>query len=51
LDLQLYNETIAALFNAGTHPDASDVRDTHLGAWVTRWSRLAAPTNGVDITD
>jgi multiple sugar transport system substrate-binding protein len=34
LDLQLYNEKMVALFNAGTQPDAYYVRDTNLGAWV-----------------
>ena len=34
LDLQLYNEKMVALFNAGTQPDAFYVRDTNLGAWV-----------------
>lgn len=34
LDLQLYNEKMIALFNAGTEPDAFYVRDTNLGAWV-----------------
>jgi ABC-type glycerol-3-phosphate transport system substrate-binding protein len=34
LDLQLYNEKMVALFNAGTEGDAFYVRDTHLGAWV-----------------
>src|SRR5262249_21339980 len=34
LDLQLYNEKMLALFNAGTQPDASYVRDINLGAWV-----------------
>ncbi|MCC6469726.1 MAG: extracellular solute-binding protein, partial [Alphaproteobacteria bacterium] len=34
LDLQLYNEKMIALFNAGTQPDAFYVRDTNLGAWV-----------------
>ena len=34
LDLQLYNEKMIALFNAGTEPDCFYVRDTNLGAWV-----------------
>src|SRR6059058_4767720 len=34
LDLQLYNEKMVALFNAGTQPDAYYVRDINLGAWV-----------------
>jgi ABC-type glycerol-3-phosphate transport system substrate-binding protein len=34
LDLQLYNEKMVALFNAGTQGDAFYVRDTNLGAWV-----------------
>jgi multiple sugar transport system substrate-binding protein len=34
LDLQLYNEKMIALFNAGSQPDAFYVRDTNLGAWV-----------------
>jgi hypothetical protein len=34
LDLQLYNEKMVALFNAGTQRDAFYVRDTNLGAWV-----------------
>jgi multiple sugar transport system substrate-binding protein len=34
LDLQLYNEKMVALFNAGSQPDAFYVRDTNLGAWV-----------------
>jgi len=34
LDLQLYNEKMVALFNAGTEPDAFYIRDTNLGAWV-----------------
>jgi multiple sugar transport system substrate-binding protein len=34
LDLQLYNEKMVALFNAGNVPDAFYVRDTNLGAWV-----------------
>ena len=34
LDMQLYNEKMVALFNAGTQPDAFYVRDTNLGAWV-----------------
>jgi multiple sugar transport system substrate-binding protein len=34
LDLQLYNEKMVALFNAGNIPDAFYVRDTNLGAWV-----------------
>ena len=34
LDLQLYNEKVVALFNAGTQPDAYYVRDINLGAWV-----------------
>ena len=34
LDLQLYNEKMVALFNAGTQPDCYYVRDTNLGAWV-----------------
>jgi multiple sugar transport system substrate-binding protein len=34
LDLQLYNEKMVALFNAGSQPDAFYVRDTNLAAWV-----------------
>src|SRR5215217_2706293 len=34
LDLQLYNEKMVALFNAGSQGDAFYVRDTNLGAWV-----------------
>ena len=34
LDLQLYNEKMVALFNAGAEPDAFYVRDINLGAWV-----------------
>ncbi len=34
LDLNLYNEKMVALFNAGTQPDAYYVRDINLGAWV-----------------
>src|SRR5215468_4645574 len=34
LDLQLYNEKMIALFNAGNEPDCFYVRDTNLGAWV-----------------
>src|ERR1700674_1178976 len=34
LDLQLYNEKMVALVNAGSQPDAFYVRDTNLGAWV-----------------
>jgi multiple sugar transport system substrate-binding protein len=34
LDLQLYNEKMVALFNAGTEPDCFYVRDSNLGAWV-----------------
>jgi multiple sugar transport system substrate-binding protein len=34
LDLQLYNEKMIALFNAGTEPDCFYVRDSNLGAWV-----------------
>lgn len=34
LDLQLYNEKMIALFNAGSEPDSFYVRDTNLGAWV-----------------
>src|SRR5262245_14254367 len=34
LDLQLYNEKMVALFNAGTQPDCYYVRDINLGAWV-----------------
>jgi multiple sugar transport system substrate-binding protein len=34
LDMQLYNEKMVALFNAGTQPDAFYVRDMNLGAWV-----------------
>ncbi|MFI4986403.1 MAG: extracellular solute-binding protein [Alphaproteobacteria bacterium] len=34
LDLQLYNEKMVALFNAGSAPDTFYVRDTNLGAWV-----------------
>jgi len=34
LDLQLYNEKMVALFNAGTQPDSYYVRDINLGAWV-----------------
>lgn len=32
LDLQLYNEKMVALFNAGAEPDAFYVRDINLGA-------------------
>ena len=34
LDLQLYNEKMVALFNAGSQGDAFYIRDTNLGAWV-----------------
>ncbi len=34
LDLQLYNEKMVALFNAGTQPDAFYVRDINMGACV-----------------
>jgi multiple sugar transport system substrate-binding protein len=34
LDLQLYNEKMVALFNAGSQPDAFYVRDINMGAWV-----------------
>ena len=34
LDLQLYNEKMVALFNAGTQPDCYYVRDINLGAWM-----------------
>jgi multiple sugar transport system substrate-binding protein len=34
LDMQLYNQKMIALFNAGSQPDAFYVRDTDLGAWV-----------------
>jgi multiple sugar transport system substrate-binding protein len=34
LDLQLYNEKMVALFNAGAQGDAFYIRDTNLGAWV-----------------
>src|SRR5258707_11985468 len=34
LDLQLYNEKMVALFNAGSEADCFYVRDSNLGAWV-----------------
>ncbi|MEE8537282.1 MAG: extracellular solute-binding protein [Acidobacteriota bacterium] len=34
LDLQLYNEKMVALFNAGGEPDCFYTRDINLGAWV-----------------
>ena len=46
LDLQLYEEKMVALFNAGTQPDAFYVRDTALGAWVEAgWLQ---PIDGMD---
>ena len=49
LDLQLYNEKMVALFNAGTQPDAFYVRDINLGAWVEAgWMQ---PVDGMDNLD
>lgn len=49
LDLQLYNEKMVALFNAGTQPDAFYVRDINLGAWVeAEWMQ---PVDGMDGLD
>jgi multiple sugar transport system substrate-binding protein len=49
LDLQLYNEKMVALFNAGTQPDAFYVRDINLGAWIEAgWLQ---PIDGMDKLD
>lgn len=46
IDLQLYNEKMIALFNAGSAADAFYVRDTNLGSWVEAgWLR---PVDGMD---
>jgi multiple sugar transport system substrate-binding protein len=48
-DMQLYNEKMISLFNAGTQPDAFYVRDTNLGAWVEAgWLRPVDGMPGLD---
>lgn len=49
LDLQLYNEKMVALFNAGAEPDAFYVRDINLGAWVEAgWLQPIDGREGLD---
>lgn len=49
LDMQLYNEKMIALFNAGSQPDAFYVRDTDLGAWVDAgWLQAIDGLPGLD---